>query len=58
VAVHPGEEPLFWACGVTSHAALQSARLPMFIVHAPGCMLITDRPHRAAMTDAPRAAMA
>lgn len=50
VDVHPGEEPLFWACGVTSHAALQSARLPMFIVHAPGCMLITDRPHRAAMT--------
>lgn len=46
--VHPGEVPLFWACGVTSQVALQSARLPLFIAHAPGCMLITDLPHAGA----------
>jgi uncharacterized protein YcsI (UPF0317 family) len=38
----PGDVPLFWACGVTSQVALQSARLPLLIAHAPGCMLITD----------------
>lgn len=44
VAVLPGEVPVFWACGVTSQAALERARLPFFIAHAPGCMLITDLP--------------
>ncbi len=44
-AILPGEEPVFWACGVTSQAALQAARLPFFIGHAPGSMLITDRTH-------------
>ena len=43
IAVAPGEVPVFWACGVTSQAALEAARLPFFIAHAPGCMLITDR---------------
>lgn len=47
VPVEPGEVPLFWACGVTSQAALQHARLPFFLAHAPGCMLVTDQPHRA-----------
>jgi uncharacterized protein YcsI (UPF0317 family) len=47
VPVTPGEVPLFWACGVTSQAALQHARLPFFLAHAPGCMLVTDLPHRA-----------
>ena len=45
VAVNSDEVPLFWACGVTSQVALQSARLPLFIAHAPGCMLITDLTH-------------
>jgi uncharacterized protein YcsI (UPF0317 family) len=45
VEVLAGEVPLFWACGVTSQVALQSASLPLFIAHAPGCMLITDLPH-------------
>lgn len=45
VELAPGETPLFWACGVTSQVALQSARLPLFLSHAPGCMLITDLPH-------------
>ena len=48
VAVLPGEVPVFWACGVTSQAALEGARLPLFLAHAPGCMLITDLLHAAA----------
>ena len=47
VAVNADEVPLFWACGVTSQVALQSARLPLFIAHAPGCMLITDLTHES-----------
>jgi uncharacterized protein YcsI (UPF0317 family) len=47
VPVEPGDVPLFWACGVTSQAALEHARLPFFLAHAPGCMLVTDLPHRA-----------
>ena len=46
VPIEQGEVPLFWACGVTSQAALQHARLPLFLAHAPGCMLVTDLPHR------------
>jgi uncharacterized protein YcsI (UPF0317 family) len=48
VAVNADEVSLFWACGVTSQVALQSARLPLFIAHAPGCMLITDLTHESA----------
>jgi len=47
VDVEAGEVPLFWACGVTSQAALQHAQLPFFLAHAPGCMLVTDLPHSA-----------
>jgi uncharacterized protein YcsI (UPF0317 family) len=43
VAVHADEIPVFWACGVTPQAALENARLPLAITHAPGCMLVTDR---------------
>ncbi|TNF57599.1 MAG: putative hydro-lyase [Burkholderiales bacterium] len=42
VNVLPGEIPVFWACGVTSQAALLQARPPVCITHAPGCMLVTD----------------
>ena len=45
VAILPGEEPVFWACGVTSQTALEAARLPFFIGHAPGSMLVTDLKH-------------
>ena len=45
--IRPDDVPLFWACGVTSQVALQSARLPLFIAHAPGCMLITDLTHES-----------
>jgi uncharacterized protein YcsI (UPF0317 family) len=47
VKLRDGEVPVFWACGVTSQAAVEAARLPLVIAHAPGCMLITDRPHAA-----------
>jgi uncharacterized protein YcsI (UPF0317 family) len=40
----PGEETLFWACGLTALAALEAAGLPDFATHAPGCMLVTDLP--------------
>ncbi len=49
VAVEPGEIPVFWACGVTSQVAAQAARLPFYIAHEPGKMLITDRRHPAAL---------
>ncbi len=39
-----GQIPVFWACGVTPQAAMQSAKLPICITHAPGRMLITDIP--------------
>jgi len=38
----PGEVALFWACGLTALAALQAARVPFFMTHAPGAMLVTD----------------
>jgi uncharacterized protein YcsI (UPF0317 family) len=37
-----GETPLFWGCGLTALAALEDCRVPFFITHAPGKMLITD----------------
>lgn len=42
VDVAPDEIPVFWACGVTPQAAIEQARLPLCITHAPGAMLITD----------------
>jgi uncharacterized protein YcsI (UPF0317 family) len=42
LGVLPDETAMFWACGLTALAALQSARLPFFITHAPGSMLVTD----------------
>ena len=42
VDIKPGEVPVFWACGVTPQNVLRAARLPIFITHAPGHMLITD----------------
>lgn len=42
--IRPGETPVFWACGVTMERAITAAALPFAITHAPGHMLITDRP--------------
>ncbi len=40
--LHPGEVPLFWACGVTPQLVLERARPPIAITHKPGHMLVTD----------------
>jgi uncharacterized protein YcsI (UPF0317 family) len=42
IELRDGEVPVFWACGVTSQAALLAARPPLCITHAPGAMLVTD----------------
>ena len=47
VEIAPDEVPVFWACGVTSQVALETAGLPFFMAHAPGCMLVTDLMHPA-----------
>ena len=42
VTIKPGEEPVFWPCGVTPQSALMSTKPPIAITHSPGHMLITD----------------
>lgn len=42
--LHPGDVPVFWACGVTPQAALAASRPPFALTHAPGHMLLTDVP--------------
>jgi uncharacterized protein YcsI (UPF0317 family) len=42
VEVHPGEVPVFWACGVTPQAVAVASRPELMITHAPGHMFITD----------------
>ncbi|MFP5515071.1 MAG: putative hydro-lyase [Alphaproteobacteria bacterium] len=45
VTIHPGEMPVFWACGVTPQVVIQRARPPLFIAHHPGRMLVCDVPN-------------
>ena len=40
--IYEGEIPVFWPCGVTPQAAIENAKLPIVITHAPGHMFITD----------------
>ncbi len=42
VSIHPGEIPVFWACGVTPMEAIQHARPEIAITHEPGYMFVTD----------------
>ena len=42
VTVHPGEMPVFWACGVTPQAVARRARPALMITHEPGHMFVTD----------------
>lgn len=42
VPIHPGEVPVFWACGVTPQAVAIQSRPPFMITHAPGHMFITN----------------
>ena len=37
-----GEIPVFWPCGVTPRVAVENAKPPIAITHAPGHMFITD----------------
>lgn len=47
VDIHAGEVCVFWACGVTPQNAAIRAKLPLFLSHRPGAMLITDVDERA-----------
>ncbi|XP_069064279.1 D-glutamate cyclase, mitochondrial isoform X1 [Pleurodeles waltl] len=42
VQPHPGDVPVFWACGVTGVEAVSSCKSPLAFTHSPGCMFITD----------------
>ncbi|MCK1993715.1 putative hydro-lyase [Peribacillus muralis] len=42
VTVHPGEVPVFWACGVTPQAIAVETKPEIMITHAPGHMFVTD----------------
>jgi uncharacterized protein YcsI (UPF0317 family) len=42
VDIRNGEEPVFWACGVTPQAVAAKSKPPFMITHAPGHMFITD----------------
>ncbi len=42
VTIHPGEVPLFWACGVTPQVAICTEACEFAITHSPGCMFVTD----------------
>lgn len=42
VTIRPGEQPVFWACGVTPQAAVMAAKPPLAITHKPGHMFLTD----------------
>ena len=41
VEIRPGEEPLFWACGVTPQAVALNCQPSLMITHAPGYMFVT-----------------
>ncbi len=45
--IHPGELPVFWACGVTPQVAVMASKVPFAITHAPGYMFLTDIPDTA-----------
>lgn len=47
VPIEADDIPVFWACGVTPQNAAIAAKLPLFISHRPGAMLITDVDERA-----------
>ena len=45
VSVLAGEEPVFWACGVTPQAVALTCKPSLMITHSPGRMFITDQRH-------------
>ena len=42
LATPADELPVFWACGLTTHEAVQAAKVPFCITHASAHMLVTD----------------
>ncbi|MDR0396939.1 MAG: putative hydro-lyase [Oscillospiraceae bacterium] len=42
VTIRPGEQPVFWPCGVTPQVAVLNAKPDIAITHSPGHMLVTD----------------
>ncbi len=42
VEIRAGEEPVFWACGVTPQAVAMQARPSLLLTHKPGHMFVTD----------------
>jgi uncharacterized protein YcsI (UPF0317 family) len=42
VEIRRGEEPVFWACGVTPQAVAMQARPSLLLTHKPGHMFVTD----------------
>ncbi|XP_061698770.1 D-glutamate cyclase, mitochondrial isoform X2 [Syngnathoides biaculeatus] len=42
VDLHPGDVPVFWACGVTALEAVVSTKPYLAFSHSPGCMFLTD----------------
>jgi uncharacterized protein YcsI (UPF0317 family) len=42
VAIAEGEVPVFWACGVTTQAAIKHARPPLAFAHVSSRMLVCD----------------
>jgi uncharacterized protein YcsI (UPF0317 family) len=43
VDIHTGEEPVFWACGVTPQAVALNCKPSLMITHSPGKMFITNQ---------------
>ena len=43
VDIYPGEEPVFWACGVTPQAVALNCKPSLMMTHAPGKMFITNQ---------------
>jgi uncharacterized protein YcsI (UPF0317 family) len=42
LATPDDEIPVFWACGLTTHEAVQAAKVPFCITHVSAHMLVTD----------------
>ena len=43
VEIRAGEEPVFWACGVTPQAVALNCKPSLMITHAPGHMFVTSQ---------------
>lgn len=43
VEIREGEQPVFWACGVTPQLIALQSKIPIMITHAPGYMFVGDR---------------